>query len=75
MNIKFPFNFPPYHLYDYILKKERLGTIDDKNFKIINKYIEETLEYLYELNDFFVKYNIKYSVVSHKIGLQSSALS
>ena len=75
MNIKFPFNFPPYHLYDYILKKERLGTIDDKNFKIINKYIEETLDYLYELNDFFVKYNIKYSVVSHKIGLQSSALS
>ena len=75
INIKFPFNFPSYHLYDYILKKERLGTIDNKNYKILNQYIEETLMYLYELNNFFLKYNIKHTVVSHKIGLQASALS
>ena len=75
MEINFPFNFPSYHVYDYILKKERLGTINDKNFAILDKYVEETLYYLYELNNFFLKYNIKYAVVSHKIGLQASVLS
>ena len=75
INLNLPFGYPAYHIYDTIIKRERLGTIEIFNYEKLVKYLQEALIYLVKFDQLIKKNKIKYTIVSHKIGIPSSTLS
>ena len=67
INLNLPFGYPAYHIYDTIIKRERLGTIEIFNYEKLVKYLQEALIYLVKFDQLIKKNKIKYTIVSHKI--------
>ena len=75
LSLSLPYNYPSYLLYDFILKKERIGKIEKLNKNQLSKYVEKIIFYLNYFNQLIDRYDIKTAFLSHKIGIELSALA